>query len=498
VHFRWAAVPGADRYRLRVGTAPDKNDLLTAFAIDATTYTAGGELPAGRPLYARVSAHRDGKWSHSTLRFEVARAAAEWIHPSPGSTTADEGRAFEWTPVAGASEYRLVVGTSPGLADILDQQVGRVTRVNVTNLPVGRPLIARIHTRVRDTWYWRDSAFAFRVGYHGAQLIYPRPGETANLRRPFRWQPAPLATRYRLRIGSKPGGSDLYDSGMVRVTQRFVEMLPAGRKLFATLTTVYNDRSTESGFELLAQPGEPKEGDLVKAALAATAEVRAMAGVSDAWPRTMLDDVVRQAGLARPTCVEFAITLLGTLAEQGNRLPSRVLNTCLLAPDCHTLVEMYRPSSRSWMILDPTFAVTARRGDGEWATVTDLSDAVRREHWTDITVVPLDESSISRLKSYYIDYPLLFVSPFGEATPRPDDGPAILRYYERVALPVHETGAYAVRCLGGSTADVLIDGRPTVLTCQGRDRLSEIRHASSFVELRGQTIQAYRPRRFLF
>jgi hypothetical protein len=110
----------------------------------------------------------------------------------------------------------------------------------------------------------------------------------------------------------------------------------------------------------------------------------------------------------------------------------------------------------------------------------------------------LDEAGISRLRSYYIDYPLLFVSPFGQAAPRAEDGPAILRYYEEVALPVRETGSYAIRCLDGSTADVLIDGRPTVLTCQGRDRLSEIRRASSIEVRRADTIQAYRPRRFLF
>jgi hypothetical protein len=150
------------------------------------------------------------------------------------------------------------------------------------------------------------------------------------------------------------------------------------------------------------------------------------------------------------------------------------------------------------MVLDPTFAVAARRDDGEWATATDLSDAARREHWRGITFVPLDEAGISRLRAYYIDYPLLFVSPFGQAAPRADDGPPILRYYEELALPVQERGYYAIRCLDGSTAEVLLDGRPTVLTCRGSDRLSEIRHASS-IEGRGEhAIRAYRPRRFLF
>jgi hypothetical protein len=500
VLFRWTAVPGADRYRLRVGTVPGERDVLNLFGISATTHRAEGELPAGRPLYARVSAHRDGQWRHANLRFTVGQAAAEWIHPAPGSPVAEPGRAFEWTPVPGAREYRLVIGTSPGLADVLDRRVGQQTRVAVPNVPVGRRLIARVHTRIRDTWRWRDSDFALLLEYRATQPIYPRSGETADLGRPFSWEPAPLATGYRLRIGSRPAGSELHDSGVLRVTSRFVEGLPAGRKLFATLTTVYADRSSDYHFEFHAHPGTPTESRFVQAALAATAEVRAMAGFTGAWPRTLLEEVVRSQGVSGPGCVEFALTLLRALAEQGNRLPSRILNTCLLGNlyDCHTLVEFYRPSSGAWMVLDPTFAVAARRGDGEWATATDISDAARREHWTGITFVSLDEAGISRLRSYYIDYPLLFVSPFGQAAPRAEDGPAILRYYEEVALPVRETGSYAIRCLDGSTADVLIDGRPTVLTCQGRDRLSEIRRASSIEVRRADTIQAYRPRRFLF
>jgi hypothetical protein len=305
---------------------------------------------------------------------------------------------------------------------------------------------------------------------------------------------------YRLRIGSKAGGSDLHDSGVVRVTSRFVESLPTGRTLFATLTTVYAGRSSEHHFKFRAQPGAPTESRFVHAALAATAEVRAMAGLTDAWPRTLLTEVVRLQDVSRPGCVEFALTLLRALTEQGNRLPSRILNTCLLGNsyDCHSLVELYRPASRTWMILDPTFAIAARRGDGEWATAADLSDAVGREDWTGITFVPLDANGISRLRSYYIDYPLLFVSPFGQEVPRPDDGPPILRYYEEVAVPVQERGFYAIHCLEGPTADVLIDGRSTAIACQGRDRLSEIRHASSIEERRDHTLKAYRPRRFLF
>lgn len=499
VRFRWTAVPGAGNYRLQVGTAPGKHDLLDIRGIRGTAYVAG-DLPAARPLYARISSRPDGVWRYADLRLIVERQAAEWVYPVPGSPEVEPSRAFEWTPVPEATEYRLVIGSSRGQADVLDRLVGRQTRVDVGSLPLGRRLAARVLTRIGETWYWRDCDFAVGLGYGTANPIHPRAGGTVDLGRAFFWQPMPLATGYRLRIGSRRGGSDLYDTGLLGVTRRFVEHLPTGRTLFATLTTVYADRSLDYRFEFRAQPGAPTEEVFVDAALAATVAVREMAGVGDAWPRTLLDQEVRRRGVSGPGCVELAATLLRTLAQEGNGLPSRYLNTCLLGNlyDCHTLVEIYRPSSGAWMLLDPTFAVTARRADGDWATAADLTVAARRLSWKGISFVPLDSDSVSRLRSYYIDYPLLFVSVFGEGRPEVKDGPSILRYYEEVPLPRHERGSYAIRCLEGSTAEALIDGHRETLTCQGRDRLSWIRLASSIEALRGHPIGVYRSRRFLF
>ena len=109
----------------------------------------------------------------------VEPVAGEWIHPVPGSPEAEAGRAFEWTPVPGASEYRLVIGTGPVSTDLLDRIVGKRTRVKVEDLPVGRRLFARVYTRTRDTWYWRDADFAIRLGYRGASPIHPQPGGIA-------------------------------------------------------------------------------------------------------------------------------------------------------------------------------------------------------------------------------------------------------------------------------------------------------------------------------
>jgi hypothetical protein len=206
-----------------------------------------------------------------------------------------------------------------------------------------------------------------------------------------------------------------------------------------------------------------------------------MAGAEGAWPRSLLDQVVHQHGSRTPSCEEFAFTLRHVLAEQRNGLSSHLAGTCLLVNnyDCHSLVELYRPSEHKWMILDPTFAVSARHASGQWASMEEVSAAVRRKEWAAIRFVPLDEDSIHRLRSYYIDYPLYFVSPLRPDMPRAESEGSLLRYYEPVALPVRQPGSYAIHCLRESAADAIVDGRPASLVCRGRDRLSEIFVASS-------------------
>ena len=501
VRFRWTSVRGAVAYRLHVGTAPGRQNLVSTGRIQSKSYTTP-QLPGGRPLYARVSARRDGAWHHADLRFTARRLAATWIHPRPGQPDVEPARLFEWTPVPEADTYHLTVGTRPGLSDVIDLPLRGTTQIRLEGLPVGRRLAARLRTRVGGEWYARDIDFAIRLGYEAARPLHPS-GKVVDLRRPFIWTAPPMASGYRLRIGSSPGGSELHDSGEIDVTRRFVAALPEGQRLHATLTTMYLNRSVDHPFEFYARPGHPNEAVLVEAALAATAAVRDMAGPTDhPWPRSLLGRIVRKRG--HGGCVEYADALLQALSQQGLRLRARPLNVCLLGNlyDCHTLVEMLRPGRHEWMLLDPTFAVTARRrSDGEWATAADLVVATREEDWSDVSFVPLSEQSLPLLNSYYIDYPLLFVSAFGHAPPSLDDGPPILRYYEEVALPLRDQpGAYAIQCTKGPTVTVLINGSPVRVTCGGRDNLSHIRTASSLFPLPGHEseVRVFRPRRFVF
>lgn len=153
-----------------------------------------------------------------------------------------------------------------------------------------------------------------------------------------------------------------------------------------------------------------------------------MGGYNAPWPRTILDDVVRQSESPGPGCVEYAQALLRALDDRRNPLPARLFSTCLLGNhfDCHTLVEMYLPSQGEWALLDPTFGITVRRRlDGRWATAADVALAVSDHCWTAIEPIGLTSAGLKQVSSYYIDYPLLVVSPFGEKEPTTDGEPFV-------------------------------------------------------------------------
>src|SRR5262249_26571073 len=158
-------------------------------------------------------------------------------------------------------------------------------------------------------WYSRDSDFAVDLGYRAAQPVQPAPGGVANAGRPFAWRAVPLASGYRLRIAARPHGDALFDSGILDVTSVFVSGLPSGRRLHATLTTTYVESSVDSSFEFQTEASSTASGPVL-AAFAATVEVRAMSGPGAAWPRTLLDKVVKQQRAPGVSCVEFALALV--------------------------------------------------------------------------------------------------------------------------------------------------------------------------------------------
>ena len=107
VCFEWNQVSGSDAYRLHVGTAPGKHDLVHSGRMQEARRCVGDLPAAAVPLFARVFARRRGVWISADLRFVASPLAAEWLNPRPGAADVSPTDTMEWTSVPEADEYWL-------------------------------------------------------------------------------------------------------------------------------------------------------------------------------------------------------------------------------------------------------------------------------------------------------------------------------------------------------------------------------------------------------
>ncbi len=244
--FTWGADSQATSYRLTIGTSQGASDLVDSGQLAVTSYAVPG-LPVGKTLWARLTTQYGLTSTSTDISFTAAVRPATLTRPTDGSQHIDPGQAFTWNSVGGADSYWLWVGTSPGASDIVDSGNIAGTSYLPTNLPVGKPLYARLWTLNGGVW-----ASAPDVSFSVApSLTYPANGATeVDTTKPFTWTADTQATSYRLTIGTSQGASDLVDSGQTSNTSYAVPGLPAGKLLWARLTTQYgaNSSTTDSNF----------------------------------------------------------------------------------------------------------------------------------------------------------------------------------------------------------------------------------------------------------
>src|SRR5947207_2339762 len=151
----------------------------------------------------------------------------------------------------------------------------------------------------------------------------------------------------------------------------------------------------------------------------------------------------------------------------------------------HTLVEMLNADTNQWMLLDPTFDLTVQRtADGSWASAEDVSSATLNKGWTDVKYVLLGTLGDTYARSYYIDYPLLFVNVYHTGQiPTNGQGPSVLPYLTAMTMPVNSTyTVYAAACTGGQVSTVLtVNAVDRTMSCTGVNGLSAAFGANTVV-----------------
>jgi hypothetical protein len=484
----WTAVPSAQAYYLYLGTTKGAKDLVDSYELHGQTSFSIASLPSGQTIYARLWTKVANVWRYVDTTFTVAPMKATWVYPRDKQHGVDVSQPFTWSPAPYAPTYRLYVSTSPSLADIVfDSGPTAQTSVTVPNLPLDRPLYARVLTNVHGTWMFNDAVFTAQATSAPASLIAPADGSMGVAAdRPFRWSSVPMAESYRLRVGTSPGAADVYDSGETPATARFVPGLPLGVPLYASIDTRLSGVWHTSSIAFSAASYDPLSTAKRALALEWTAAVQGMASTgSYADIGTPLARETMAVRRAFPLCSQYASTLVRLLTDAGAGDIVRTLNIAFDSNtvDGHTLVEFLDPSIGYWMLLDPLFATTPRRAvDGTYAAAEDLRAAIHANAPADIQYEELTARTRAAFNNYYIDYPLLFLNLY-----RKTDafvigaGTSPLPYLTMVPSPVVAAPAtYAVQCTAqGSTVTVTVDGKATAMTCNGIDRLAVAFKASN-------------------
>lgn len=512
--FEWTTAPNAQAYYLYVGTTPGAKDVVNTGAIQATSYNTSA-LPWGQTLYATMYTELNGLWYHSATTFTTARLISTLTTPANGAVGVYPYTPFQWTAVPNAEAYFLYVGTTPGAHDLV--YTGAIQGLSFSSagtLPLGKTLYATLYTEFNGLWYPSTSSFTTLQTPSATSndsisaMTFPLTGSiNIDAGQPFQWTTSNNGVAYWLSIGTTPGAYDVADSGPISVPRYFATGIPLGVTLYGDLYVETADGSWHlaQAFTFSAASNTITTSAMIQSAFWAVDYVRQMATDKNVvLPGTLLADVTYPSTQA--VCSDFAVTLDLVLEDMNVTLAFRTLNIAFNPNhyDAHTLVEMYDPDQGSWMLLDPTFDLTATRSsDGLWASAEDINNATLNFAWSNITYVFLGAQGNYFAKAYYIDYPLLYLNIYHQGTTWTlGVGPSVLPYYRELPVPTYGYGFYAIRCTNQTT--VIVEDATDMDTlytveCDGVDSFSYIFEAESIVEPSGGVaFQLYTPNRYVF
>jgi uncharacterized repeat protein (TIGR03803 family) len=245
ITFTWWAPLDASAFWLDVGTAPGLHDLFGQNMGLATTQTVNGLPYLVRTIWVRLWTQIGSRWYYTDYAYPVVSHKATMTLPASGSALAGTSAAFSWNAIAGASQYWLEVGNSPGVGTYFEQAVGLATSQTVNNLPtVGGTVYVRLWTLFNGSWLFND--FTYQAFDARAAMTTPAPGAGTPLTGTsvtFQWSAGVGATAYWIDVGTSPGASNLFGQSVGLATSQIVNGLPAdGSAVYVRLWSQINGR----------------------------------------------------------------------------------------------------------------------------------------------------------------------------------------------------------------------------------------------------------------
>jgi hypothetical protein len=234
VVFKWTNAPGADSYRIYVGSTSGAGDLYSAVTSVPTAKMPALSTCDGRTIYVQLSGHVSGTWQTPNLYTYAAckDQRARLISPPINSTLSGSTVTFTWSASGDStvSGYWLDVGNAVGRGDISAGMLSSTTTSKtVTGLPVdGRTIYVRLWTQTAGTWQ-PPIDYTFNAFNDRGRMLTPAPGSQVSSATTFCWSPATPSADYWLDVGTSQGVGDI-SSGVVTATCKTVTAIPGGNK----------------------------------------------------------------------------------------------------------------------------------------------------------------------------------------------------------------------------------------------------------------------------
>ena len=236
-NFTWNPAAGATGYTLWLGSSAGSGNLFDA-STTATTITANNLPVNGETIYARLITNFNGVYVYTDSTY-TAVLPASLSSPAANATLAGSSQSFTWNPVAGATGYTLLLGSSAGSGNLFDAST-TTTTITANNLPVnGETIYARLITDFNGGVYsYTNTTFTADLP---ATLSSPSANATlAGFGQSFTWNPVAGATGYTLWLGSSAGSGNLFDASTTATTITANNLPSNGETIYARLITNFN------------------------------------------------------------------------------------------------------------------------------------------------------------------------------------------------------------------------------------------------------------------
>ncbi len=131
----WDYAPTATSYDIIIGTAPGLGDIST-INVPTLSFDPPGEFPENDTIYVQIIPRNENGPAANCTEFSFTTGAlaplptcTSLITPTNGALNVPLTPFIEWNPVAGATGYRVTIGSSPTTRDVLD---GAIFNTNST------------------------------------------------------------------------------------------------------------------------------------------------------------------------------------------------------------------------------------------------------------------------------------------------------------------------------------------------------------------------------